>query len=84
MKQLCSEICSSARYFALHDGNMCACGNDEKFFVESASDVCYIACKGNWSQTCGGDTAYEVYVKLKRYTSSDQGQTKSICLTSDD
>lgn len=49
-------------YFALYDGDMCACGMDESFLgSDKPEGSCTMPCVGNSSISCGGKEVYDLY-----------------------
>ncbi|CAN0529564.1 unnamed protein product, partial [Scytosiphon promiscuus] len=62
--QLCFETCAakSSLYFALFNGSVCACGDNQTFFTEEKeTGYCDMPCSGNTSEMCGGDNDYDMF-----------------------
>ncbi|CAM9499658.1 unnamed protein product [Ectocarpus fasciculatus] len=68
--QACYELCAveSSLYFALVEGNVCSCGDDDTFiqtfldsYEEQTAGTCDTACPGSPDETCGGAEAYDLY-----------------------
>lgn len=68
-QQTCYEDCvtQSALYFAVLEGNVCACGDSAEFLEATAKPLgeCDAACPGNGAETCGGFNSYNLYEILE-------------------
>lgn len=58
----------SSLYFALVEGNVCSCGDEDTFiqtfldsYEEQTAGTCDAACPGSPDETCGGAEAYDLY-----------------------
>lgn len=79
----CKNQCSSYSYYALHDGNLCYCGNEAPSSDDETDDSdCDSPCSGYDKEDCGGSSAYQVYT-LKS-SSSDSSSTTSSSSSTDD
>ncbi|CAM9579887.1 unnamed protein product [Ectocarpus sp. 12 AP-2014] len=68
--EACYELCASesSLYFALVEGNVCSCGDEETFvqtfldsYEEETAGTCNTACSGSPDETCGGAQAFDLY-----------------------
>lgn len=77
----CSSECAGYSYFALTEGNTCVCG-DEAPDDSSSTDTCDTVCAGYGDETCGGDSAYDVYSTGNDSSSGASSDTTTATTTS--